>query len=553
VGLIKEAVLQISIAKGDPYPAYVVCFLNPVDFTPVDKMKGAMETLRDLRRGDYANGNKNFTMSNSVYFGSDPLTGATNVKMSGAPISASQLYTTKEAAEAGTASAVDIYVERYAAKVNFNLAVGAIKDYTYGGYTLTFNPEFWTINADAPSMFAIKRYADSDAETTGIPTMAAVDEMLEGWNSWNDPANFRSYWACSPGFYATQFPRVSDDIIDNMTPGVTGAGYPIFNSEAEGYVQAGTRTGFALRYYSYNQVAGVVTGSFGKGVPAVAGTQATKYTLENTMGKAAFESLNPKAAAPSAILVGNYTVKKGDAELSFPDGFCLFEDGVYAAGATAPAEDEKTILDRMLDKNSILWTNIAGEYVRINSGNCPEGLKSLFTVKHPNKEVRGTQAVPHRYVTLQIVDGTTNFTGLYYKPDGAADFIPVEVSAGQTAEQLVTNINTLLWQQIGNASQYTNGKCYFSIPIRHLGYTESEDGAPETDGSLDWTKVRVGDFGLVRNHVYTINVTSIEGRADGIQGLNNPLVPSMDENNYYVKYRINILNWRVVPTQNVVL
>ena len=543
VGLIKERVLQITVEKGKAYPAYVVCFINPVDFTPVQTMTDKMETLRNLRRGDYKNAAGNYTMSNSCYFGTDPLTGATDVKMSGAPIMAGQLYTTKEAAADANASAVDIYVERYAAKVNFNLAENAVQPVTYGSYTLNFNPEYWTINADAPSMYAIKRFSDSDADTDVLPTFAAVNEMLGGWNSWNDAANFRSYWACSPGFYATAFPRVSDDIMDNMTGNNTGAGWPEFNN-------ANTATGFALRYYSYNQIAGNGAASFGRGVPAVAGASATKYTLENTMGVDAFASLNPKAAAPSALLVGNYTVTKNGAEVSFgEDGFCLYQNGVYAAGATAPA-DEKTILNALLDANGILFD---GSGNRISSTNFPEGIRDLFEVRHPSKAVRGTQAVPHRYVTLQIKEGTENFTGLYYQPDGAATKVPVEVSAGQTAEQLVNQINTLLWQQIGSAGQYTNGKCYFSIPIRHLGFTESEDGAPLTDGVLDWTKVKVGDFGLVRNHVYTINVSNIEGRADGIQGFDNPLVPSMDENNYFVKYRINILNWRIVPQQNITL
>ena len=61
-------------------------------------------------------------------------------------------------------------------------------------------------------------------------------------------------------------------------------------------------------------------------------------------------------------------------------------------------------------------------------------------------------------------------------------------------------------------------------------------------------------MGLVRNHVYKISVKAIKGMATGIDNLNYPIVPPMDADDYYVKYQINILGWRVVPTQeNIIL
>lgn len=541
VGAIKQAVLQISIPRNTNYPAYVVCFINPVSYDEISD-DANMEALRNLIRKDYSDG-EYFAMTNSVYFGNDPISGATDVKMSGAPIQASQLYTTKEAAEDGDASVVNIYVERYAAKVNFTLEADAISDYVYGGYNMTFVPEFWTINAASPNMYAIKRYADDNSATTSIPTMESVDKMLQGWDTWNDPANFRSYWACSPSFYASEFPQVSDNIIDKVAEGQTGAGVAV--------------APYSLCYYSYNQIAGKDNyNGFGKGMTVTPGTSNYKYALENTMGKDAFASLNPKAAAPSVVLVGNYKLTKGTTEIPANTGFCLYNSNLYyVKDAPAADSDTKTIMQALLDANRVLYTagTTPGTYTRLSSANLPETMANLFEVVHPSASVRGQQVVPHRYVTLQLKQGTTNFTGLYYRPDGAADYIPVEVNAGQTAAQVVDQINFLLWQQLGNASQYTDGKCYFSIPIQHLGYTESEDGAPETNGVLDWKKVKVGDFGLVRNHVYNIVVDEIKGRADGIQGLDNPLVPSMESTDMWIKYRVNILNWRVVPTQGVKL
>lgn len=66
--------------------------------------------------------------------------------------------------------------------------------------------------------------------------------------------------------------------------------------------------------------------------------------------------------------------------------------------------------------------------------------------------------------------------------------------------------------------------------------------------------MRVGDFGLVRNHVYTLTVSQIKGLGTGIENLDYPIVPPMEMDDYFIKYRINILNWRIVPEQkNIIL
>lgn len=70
---------------------------------------------------------------------------------------------------------------------------------------------------------------------------------------------------------------------------------------------------------------------------------------------------------------------------------------------------------------------------------------------------------------------------------------------------------------------------------------------------MDWSKVRVGDFGIVRNHSYDIAVTVINGLGTGIGGKNNPIVPPAEENRYYLAYSVNILQWALVPVQNVKL
>lgn len=551
VGKVKEAIVSLGLNKGDTYPAYVMCFINPVNFSEVNEESNTkMGDLRDKTRDDYKATDGSFAMNNSVYYGTDVVTGAENVKISGTPIKPNQIYTSEEDAKKSTAAAIDIYVERYAAKVKFTIAQNAIQSYTLDGYTLTFNPEAWTINADAAEMYAVKRFATSapvDGVTQPIPTYSEVNTMLGGWDKWNDSPLSRSYWSCSPSYYATAFPQVSDNIADKAGSNKTGAGEIIES------------TNYKLRYYSYDQVMGnnSYTGP-GLGVKEFADytpegeTEAItphKYTLENTMGKSAFESVNPKAAAPSVLVVGNYTLKNGENAIQAGTKFYIYQDKIYfdASVPENAAAGAQTMLTKFLDANQILAIDEKGTLL---SSKNASSVASYFTVKHPDLAVRGDIAVPHRYVTLQL--NATNIpenTPLYYKPTGSDKWI-------QVTNGVKNQINTLLWQQLSNARAFTQGKAYFSIPIAHIGLTENttDESPKDENGNIVWSKVRVGDFGLVRNHVYTLTVSQIKGLGTGIENLDYPIVPPMEMDDYFIKYRINILNWRIVPEQkNIIL
>ena len=95
-------------------------------------------------------------MSNSVFYGTNPITGQSQVRMVATPITTAQLYNTP--AEATANPAVEIFVERYASKVNLTLEAGNIKDNTadVNGYTLKFVPEYWRPNAIDKNTYVVK-------------------------------------------------------------------------------------------------------------------------------------------------------------------------------------------------------------------------------------------------------------------------------------------------------------------------------------------------------------------------------------------------------------
>lgn len=561
VGEKGEAIVKVGINQNQKYPSYVMCYINPVAWTNGSDV--TMTELRTEKRANYKNANGNFAMNNSCYYGTDPISGENNVKLSGTPITTGQLFNTYEEASNATAGEIaDIYVERYASKVKFTLLEDVIKSYTGGleenstNYSLTFVPEAWTINADEPNMYAVKNFSAS-ATSTSAATSAEVNDMLRPWNSWNDVDNHRSYWSCSPAFFAIDFPQVSDQIFDayqtssNKVAGnTTGAGVAV--------------NPFSLKYYSYNQIktGNDVTGSpLGTTTFAASadGTLPFRYTLENTMGANAFKSANPKAAVPSVLVVGHYNMTYAGATVPENTNFYILEDKVYFDGSVTGITDAPQIKDEFIRTQQILYiknpdSSAEQEYVPVRKDNSATALLNNLEVVHPDKAVRtaGSVAdfVQERFVTLQLKDATQE---VYYRPGGGGNYERV------TAANIV-QVNYALWKQNSVASAYTQGKCYFSIPINHLRWTEDEPeagaaGSPlDNNGNLVWSNLRIGDMGLVRNHVYTLNVSEVKGLATGINNLDYPLVPPADQDSYYIKYRINILNWRFVPKQdNIIL
>lgn len=111
----------------------------------------------------------------------------------------------------------------------------------------------------------------------------------------------------------------------------------------------------------------------------------------------------------------------------------------------------------------------------------------------------------------------------------------LQKKTGTTEEESsYTNVTKETFQNLMNeepAQIRKDGKAYYFIPIRHLG--------------TDPTKV--GYYGIVRNHVYSINIQNMYGFGTPVYDpdkIIDPTIPSNDAT--YLAARINVLSWRVV-------
>ena len=536
-------VVQVDVKRGEKVPAYVLAFINPTKTTEFMESPdfATLAAVEKSTRETLIDADGKFAMSNSVYYGKDEVTGATNFRIMATPIANGKLFNNRTDAEKALESAktgdessvVDIYVERYAGKVNFSIADNAIQTLTIDGKELKFVPEAWAVNADEDVSFITKTFFGQIGETSDFnwnePATFEAMKGLLNW-TWNSEANHRSYWGQSPSYYTARYPRVADDILD----------------EIENNPTLGKKGTYDLKYYSYTEIKDNATqkDDKAKARSLTDNVQLPLYPRENTVaGKSLWSAYDnpyasPRAAIASVVLVGHYTV--GGEEV--PANTRFYVTGNATNGYHYYTEE--TMRAFFLDNTIKLAKNENGDAMDFTDGDN----KDYITIDHPSQQVRGGLVMDSRYVTLQL---TKEAIGKVYAKSGD-NFVLV-------TKDNIDAINQNVMSAAGTAFGFKGGKAYYNIPIQHLGYyregntnrTKFPNGA--NSANFNWKDVKSGDFGIVRNHVYTITASKIEGLGNAIPREDDPIVPPTDPDEYFIGARIIVLNWAIVPTQSVVL
>lgn len=507
-----ETNVPINLVQGEKMPRYVICIINAVNanFYENKSMEQAQAQLLEKFYSPEDGGNKYFSMNNSVYYGLDEVTGQNNQLIMATPFDTNKLLTMTElenmTEEQAAEVTVDIYVERYAAKVNFNIAEGAVKDFEAAdGITLEFTPLNWGVNAYEKEFFFLKSYRESSGSGLNFEPFDTMNEIL--FAGWNRPDNFRSFWARTPGYYENNYPLVADDILD-----VEGS-YP-----------------YSVYYQSIQTAKNTVGQS--------------QYLIESTLkgsrltGQDMPEQYLPLTSIPSVVLVGQYKIN-GNA-LSFYT-YQKNSEGkpeIYAANE-GEISGVKTITDRLLETQTVVLKQSGTGYAPVRKGDLT--VSGTFVVEHPKKDVRHGLKVGGDLVTLQI--NAVN-SGFYFYDSDLQKYTEINTP------DAVTKVNRLLYQNLGGAHAYIDGMAFFSAPVQHWGwYREGNANFGKPMDEWDWSAMKTGDFGIVRNHIYTIQIDNIAGLGTGIINDTDPLLPPTDKVSYAVRFRVNIQKWATLPTQ----
>lgn len=548
-----QKVVPVTLQAGQENPTQVMCYINPANPSDLQNPLATVQTItRDAVTIPGTDGNL-FPMSNSVYYD------ATNGLKMAVKIPAESVFTTQEAAQAALTATnptniIDIYVERYAAKLTMQgiatpteYITATTSDAALGAATeveveLNFTVDGWALNGEAKNTFAVKSFREASTDGQILPNNytftglnAEINPNGGDW-TWNNANFHRSYWACSPVYFQAEYPEVLNDYdptVMNQT------------------------------FLSYNDVIN------GKGFKA--DDTAPHYFKETTVGTHGLQSANPNAAVASVIIVGHYSVTVNGTPTPEPT-FYTYVRGtngnptVYFEGtgndAASTVAGGLSMQKRFLWQTTVLYKNTAAEgaapnYVRMSAGVLDDlhAMVGATRIERPTDAVLGETKMASRALTLQLTGD--NLTGIFINDNGTPKQIVADNTENfdEATQVKLTRANQILWQNVGSCNKYETGAGFFNIPVKHLGYYRQSNNttAATNAATIEVADASVGDFGMVRNHSYQINVTKIEGLAEGIGDKANPIIPPADTKDVYMAYRINVLRWAIVPVQNVEL
>lgn len=584
-----DVVVPVTLQTEAKVPAYVVAYVNPSplagpntigslsdiqantrtlaqvlpkkkaisDVDNAGKEEGE-DPVADNPATDLGTNTNGFLMTNSVYYEADA-----DAPVVGTPIPAGALYDDKTDAAKADATKINIYVERVMGKVivNENLQNGQQGTITDNGetvvtpdgqtsYTLDFQELAWGLTNEEKLGFVLKNFRTNKVnQPSSVTNMSYADAKTAMSTltspSWNFPAQTdvnqgrRSFWAYSYNYFNedANYPEFADEYKGNETT------YPL------------DQTKFSDIYNTTNKTVGAKGHAFG-----TAG-----YTLENTVSLATLN--NTKAgerAIVNALVVGKYVVKDAKGKdvtynnlyirrnvdnknvIYVGDDFMKksffgtqIGDGVIYTMTIKTEGDKKTE-----EYNPVVWSEE-------NEGD--------FEIVHPSKDVTG-MFTASRYITMLLRTGLTDLSTTTGEGDSAVTTYKYYYRNSNGIMTAVTDANIadvrsamykFFNSKLGSVEMFNGGYAYFKVPIRHLWGRDNKGFGDSASATQDGFVL--GQYGVVRNHVYNINVTAIGGIGTGLSNPDDPIVIPIKEKEYHVATVIRAQRWRIVPTQDVTL
>ena len=561
---ILTVVAPVTLPENINYPKYVVAYVNPSSKSSdlaTDKLEDAMTFIRNRSEVSHTGAR---TMNNSVYFseGTGYMRFATEIDFK------THFFETMDEAKSSDAASIEITVERMEAKVRLDNDLGALSSVPYISdesdnsiqkYTLEFVPETWFVNGTEKRSFLIKNFREVrenvlsgnlNSSDFGLSLSSLKDAFRQNntkdqrWNEINDAANLRSYWAIDPTYYtvagdgADLYPDVSYDVKYGENINTNGNVYPLtYRSYAD--VVNEQKKGVSTNYVKFNSDK----------------RKTHEYVLENTMSQNTLVGTDAKAAMTSVVLVGHYVVKDKEGNVVF-DGTTTDKSKSFYVRHEAESKkyvmisDEEAI-DFFLERGgSTLFVQsidkdgkpINNSFEALRAAHVKDGRYGVgysdFEISYPEADRTNGRKLSEQWRTMTLKKNNGNYNSNLYIYDSS-------LNNGEGGYKSITDadipaLKERLYSTYGVLEKFQTGKAYFNVPLKHVwkAHVASND--------FDAKSVVLGDYGVVRNHIYNLTINKITGLGTGIGDIEQPIVPPTDNEQYYISTRLRILRWRMV-------
>ncbi|GFH98611.1 hypothetical protein IMSAGC004_01006 [Bacteroidaceae bacterium] len=236
------------------------------------------------------------------------------------------------------------------------------------------------------------------------------------------------------------------------------------------------------------------------------------YCLEHTV-----QSVGVSPAAYTSVIVAGYYTLDGAAQTFYTFG--------EAEGSGLPyiykenETDLPKLIEAMAASTMDIYKKVGDNYEKLTGNE----LSNVFEVTRPDD----LNDKPSRYVYLQLKSDLAVGTCFYEKEGEKVDVTTAEAEVNAS---LLTGTP---------ATKFVDGAAYYNIPIEHYGKNASN-------------QVIYATYGVVRNHLYKIEVQGISGLGTGVGDKGDVIVPPTEEEKYYVKTQLKVLAWKVA-SQGVIL
>ena len=378
-----------------------------------------------------------------------------------------KIYTDETTAKNNPA---DIYVERIVAKVAME----------YSGATApeSFNVEDNYLSDNGSNFSSIKVRVKVDGwclntlntQTTYLKNLNAAWNTNAPFENWNDA--FRSYWALDGNYTSTKSPT------------------------AEGY-QKTSETYTGLTYKSWDD--------------ADKNTASVEYCYENTVDKSHQMGNPDDRTNVTTMLIAAHAEYSTDGGSNWTADVDLYKFN----GVLYTLEGYTNLyLDWLKEQGYCFYKE-----VKDGEGNVTSTEWEDFATTNVTFTVNG---IDFKSVSLKLATAAKDGFSLVKK---GADDTYTETTIEAINTDITTNFNVAKKSEC-----YKGGKCYYQVPIEHLGSTASSRF-----------------YGVVRNHSYKLVLNSISRLGDPVYNPEAGLeyIPGEKED-YYVAARLHILKWRVV-------